>query len=65
MTKGTGGIEVMMGDLVLLEDEVNAVMSALLNKRTGDHRPSQPLPLGGAADPLHARAPARNCEGPG
>src|SRR5712675_818097 len=31
MTKGTGGIDVMMGDLVLLEDEVNPVMSALLN----------------------------------
>jgi hypothetical protein len=31
MTKGTGGMDVMMGDLVLLEDEVNPVMSALLN----------------------------------
>src|SRR5438552_5816847 len=31
MTKGDGGTEVMMGDLVLLEDEVNPVMSALLN----------------------------------
>lgn len=31
MTKGTGGNEVMMGDLVLLEDEVNPVMSALLD----------------------------------
>src|SRR5437899_8821304 len=31
MTKGTGGNEVMMGDLVLLEDEVNPVMSALLS----------------------------------
>lgn len=31
MTKGTGGQDVMMGDLVLLEDEVNPVMSALLN----------------------------------
>jgi uncharacterized protein DUF1259 len=30
MTKGDGGIDVMMGDLVLLEDEVNPVMSALL-----------------------------------
>ena len=30
MTKGDGGHEVMMGDLVLLEDEVNPVMSALL-----------------------------------
>jgi len=32
MTKGTGGDDVMMGDLVLLEDEVNPVMSALLDK---------------------------------
>jgi hypothetical protein len=31
MTKGTGGMDVMMGDLVLVEDEVNPVMSALLN----------------------------------
>src|SRR5512138_2073542 len=31
MTKGTGGNDVMMGDLVLLEDEVNPVMTALLS----------------------------------
>src|SRR5690242_1465736 len=31
LTKGTGGMDVMMGDLVLLEDEVNPVMSALLS----------------------------------
>jgi hypothetical protein len=31
MSKGSGGIDVMMGDLVLLEDEVNPVMSALLS----------------------------------
>src|SRR5690349_18427688 len=31
MTNGHGGKDVMMGDLVLLEDEVNPVMSALLN----------------------------------
>src|SRR5438128_7532603 len=30
LTKGTGGTDVMMGDLVLLQDEVNPVMSALL-----------------------------------
>src|SRR2546426_5850788 len=30
MTKGDNGNDVMMGDLVLLEDEVNPVMSALL-----------------------------------
>lgn len=31
MTKGDKGMDVMMGDLVLLEDEVNPVMSALLD----------------------------------
>lgn len=31
MTKGNGGADVMMGDLVLLEDEVNPAMSALLD----------------------------------
>jgi uncharacterized protein DUF1259 len=31
MTKGTGGMDVMMGDLVLLPDEVNRVMSMLLD----------------------------------
>src|SRR6202790_2375271 len=31
MTKGASGMEVMMGDLVLQEDEVNPVMSALLD----------------------------------
>ena len=31
MTKGTGGVDVMMGDLVLTQDDVNPVMSALLD----------------------------------
>jgi hypothetical protein len=31
MTKGDGGMDVMMGDLVLQEDEVNPVMSGLLD----------------------------------
>lgn len=31
MTKGDGGMEVLMGDLVLTENEVNPVMSALLD----------------------------------
>jgi len=31
MTKGTGGMDVVMGDLVLTQDEVNPVMSALLD----------------------------------
>src|SRR5919204_367837 len=31
MTKGSGDMDVMMGDLVLLQEEVNPVMSALLN----------------------------------
>jgi hypothetical protein len=30
LTKGTDGVEVLMGDLVLTEDEVNPVMSAIL-----------------------------------
>src|SRR6476661_6645579 len=33
MTKGDSGMDVMMGDLVLEEDEVNPVMSALLDNR--------------------------------
>ena len=32
MTKGNGGMDVMMGDLVLLQEEVNPVMSALLER---------------------------------
>jgi hypothetical protein len=32
MTKGTGGTDVLMGDLVLTEDEVNPVMSAILDE---------------------------------
>jgi len=32
MTKGADGSDVMMGDLVLLQEEVNPVMSALLDK---------------------------------
>lgn len=31
LTKGTGGTDVLMGDLVLTEDEVNPVMSAILD----------------------------------
>jgi hypothetical protein len=31
LTKGTDGTDVMMGDLVLMEDEVNPVMSAILD----------------------------------
>jgi hypothetical protein len=32
MTKGTGGMQVLTGDLVLLQDEVNPVMTALLDR---------------------------------
>jgi len=32
LTKGNDGLDVMMGDLVLIEDEVNPVMSALLDQ---------------------------------
>jgi hypothetical protein len=31
MTRGAGGMQVLMGDLVLLQDEVNPVMTALLD----------------------------------
>ena len=31
MTKGSGGMDVMMGDLVLTDSEVNPVMSAVLD----------------------------------
>lgn len=31
LTKGDGGVDVMMGDLVLLQEEVNPVLSALLD----------------------------------
>src|ERR1043166_2851771 len=31
LEKGSGGMDVMMGDLVLTEQEVNPVMSAVLN----------------------------------
>ena len=54
-TKGADGMDVMMGDLVLTEDEVNPVMSALLNQGLRGHGPSQPLLLGAAAHLLHAR----------
>lgn len=33
MTKNDGGMDVLTGDVVLLEDEVNPVMSALLDTR--------------------------------
>jgi hypothetical protein len=32
LTKGSGGMEVLMGDLVLTQDEVNPVMTALLDQ---------------------------------
>src|SRR3954451_1815001 len=35
MTKGTGGMDVLMGDLVLTQEEVNPVMSALLEGGLG------------------------------
>ena len=44
LTKGDGGHEVMMGDLVLTEDEVNPVMSALLS--TGLDGPSTTTSFG-------------------
>jgi hypothetical protein len=35
MTKGSGGIDVLMGDLVLTQEEVNPVMSAILDNGLG------------------------------
>ena len=58
MTKGDGGMDVMMGDLVLTEDEVNPVMSAAARQRPRRHRAAQSLLLGAAAHLLHARARA-------
>ena len=45
LTKGDGGDDVMMGDLVLLQEEVNPVMSALLGPWAGSHCPAQSLLL--------------------
>jgi hypothetical protein len=56
MTKTSAGTDVMMGDLVLLQDEVNPIMSALLGRTNRSHRAPQPLLLGRAARLLHARA---------
>ena len=65
LTKGTGGMDVMMGDLVLTEDEVNPVMSALLDQRPRRDRSPQSLLLRYAAHLLHARARARHGGRPG
>ena len=58
LEKGTGGMEVMMGDLVLTESEVNPVMSALLDNglevtALHNHFFFEPAHL------LHARARSR------
>jgi len=45
LTKGTDGSDVMMGDLVLLQDEVNPVMSALLDNGI-EVRPSTTISSG-------------------
>ena len=55
LTKGQG-MDVMMGDLVLTEDEVNPVMSALLRERRRRHGAPQSFLLGATAHLLHARA---------
>jgi hypothetical protein len=57
LTKGDGGDDVMMGDLVLLEEEVNPVMSA--GTRIGSDCASQSFFLGEAARVLYARSWAR------
>ena len=50
LTKGAGAVDVMMGDLVLLQDEVNPVMSALLGSGI-----DVPFLLGRSPLVLHAR----------
>jgi hypothetical protein len=54
ITKGDGSHDVLMGDLVLTQEEVNPVMSALLDHGSGGHCTSQSLLLGRASRLLHA-----------
>jgi len=56
--KGTG-MDVMMGDLVLLQDEVNPVMSALLENGLEVTALHNQLLLGRTTDVLHARPRSR------
>lgn len=49
LTKGGGGMEVMMGDLVLTQEEVNPVMSALLDNGLNVTALHNHFLLGGAA----------------
>ena len=55
-TKATGGSDLMMGDLVLTEDEVNPVMSSLLENGLDVTALHNALLLRLAAHLLHARA---------
>ena len=56
MTKGEHGMDVMMGDLVLTESEVNPVMSAVLERRPRRHGAAQSFPARDASHVLHACA---------
>ena len=64
MTKGTG-MDVMMGDLVLLQDEVNPVMSALLDNGLEATALHNHFFWDEPQDVLHARAWTRRSDGPG
>jgi hypothetical protein len=55
LTKGEGDQDVLMDDLVLTEDEVNPVMSAVLDHGLEVTALHKPLLLGAAAHLLHAR----------
>ena len=59
MTKTSDGAEVMMGDLVLLQDEVNPVMSALLDNGIDVTALHNHFFWDDAACLLHARAWSR------
>ena len=65
MTKGTGGMDVMMGDLVLTQDEVNPGDVGAARERPRSDRAAQPFLLGRAAHVLHARPWARHAGGSG
>ena len=55
-TKDSGGGEVMMGDLVLLQEEVNPRDVGAARQRNRGHRAAQPFFLGRPVRLLHARA---------
>ena len=55
------GGAMVMGDLVLLETEINPVMTKMIAERAGDHGDPQPRAARLARDLLHACRRARRC----